>query len=99
MDAVLDFLPRDNVLCVLVRFEIGFLRKVCCRIRIPFHSKIVQYQSVDITLESLATGDMKLCATTRCIEWCVQKKKIDIVFPHYMLGEIPIDSAFITSPG
>lgn len=27
-----------------------------------------------------------------------EKLKIDIVFPHYMLGEIPIDSSFIISP-
>lgn len=49
MDAILDLLSRNDGGAILVRLEICFFGKVCRSVRIPFHSKVIQNQGVDVT--------------------------------------------------
>lgn len=49
VDAILDLLSRNDGGAILVRLEICFFGKVRRSVRIPFHSKVIQNQGVDVT--------------------------------------------------
>lgn len=99
MDTLLYFLSGNDRRCLLVRDQIGLFGKIGCGVWISLHGKVVQNQCIDITVEIVSNCWLKHdCKNEMYGMVSSEKLKIDIVFPHYMLGEIPIDSSFIISP-
>lgn len=93
VDVILNFLPAADGTDVLLEGQVSLLRKVCGGARVALHRQVIQYDGINVTVRVMSASCFsdEMRSLDVAGRTCQVSLELDIVSPHGILGEIPID--------